>query len=176
MVSIADNVRLRTKLPQDARADYAWQSDSELTRLDAAVRLSMPFTRYLADYAAVLSYPPPNRRQFAVETNTGQHIGNCAYYNIDEAGGEAEVGIMIGERSYWDKGYGTVAMTTLVDHIFGNTELKRLYLKTLDTNLRAQRCFNKCGFTPCGSRVTDGNSFVLMEQYRHRWQQRRPSK
>jgi RimJ/RimL family protein N-acetyltransferase len=50
-----------------------------------------------------------NRRQFAVDTLEGRHIGNCAYYNIDKGGGEAEVGIMIGERSYWDKGYGTAA-------------------------------------------------------------------
>ncbi|MEE8582318.1 MAG: GNAT family N-acetyltransferase, partial [Dehalococcoidales bacterium] len=103
------------------------------------------------------------------------HIGNCAYYNIDEAGGEAEVGIMIGERSYWDKGYGTAAMNALVDDIFRNTKLKRLYLKTLDSNPRARRCFSKSGFTPCGSRVTDDNSFVLMEQYRQQWQKRQPA-
>jgi RimJ/RimL family protein N-acetyltransferase len=166
---------LRHKLPQDAKADYAWQSDTELTRLDAAVRLSMPFARYLADYAAILSYPSPNRRQFAVDTLEGQHIGNCAYYNIDEAGGEAEVGIMIGERNYWDKGYGTAAITALVDRIFRDTRLNRLYLKTLDTNLRALRCFDRSGFTHCGYRVTDGNSFVLMEQYRHQWQKRQPA-
>ncbi len=175
MISTTGKVRLRHKLPQDAKADYAWQSDPELTRLDAAVRLSMPFARYLVDYATVLSYPSPNRRQFAVETITGRHIGNCAYYNIDEASGEAEVGIMIGERGCWDKGYGTAAMNALVDHIFLNTKLKRLYLKTLDTNPRARRCFSKSGFTPCGRRVTDGNSFVLMEQYRHQWQKRQPT-
>jgi RimJ/RimL family protein N-acetyltransferase len=175
MVSTTVKVRLRNKLPQDAKADYAWQSDAELTRLDAAVRLSMPFARYLVDYAAILSYPSPNRRQFAVDTLEGRHIGNCAYYNIDKGGGEAEVGIMIGERSYWDKGYGTAAMNALVDHVFRDTKLNRLYLKTLDTNPRARRCFSKSGFTPCGHRVTDGNSFVLMEQYRHQWQKRQPA-
>ena len=175
MISTTGKVRLRNKLPQDAKADYAWQSDPELTRLDAAVRLSMPFARYLVDYAAILSYPSPNRRQFAVDTLEGRHIGNCAYYNIDEAAGETEVGIMIGERSYWDKGYGTAAMNALVDHIFRNTKLKRLYLKTLDTNPRALCCFSKSGFTPCGRRVTDGNSFILMEQYRHQWQKRQPT-
>jgi RimJ/RimL family protein N-acetyltransferase len=168
----AGKVRLRPKRPEDAESDYAWQSDAELTRLDAAIRLSMPFDRYLVDYATVLSFPSTNRRQFAVEALNGRHIGNCAYYNINEAGGEAEVGIMIGDSDYWDKGCGTDAITALVDHIFRSTKLKRLYLKTLDTNIRAQRCFQKSGFTPCGSRLSDGNSFVLMEQYRHQWQRR----
>jgi ribosomal-protein-alanine N-acetyltransferase len=175
MIGTTGKVRLRKKLPQDARADYNWQSDPELARLDAAVRLSMPFARYLVDYAGILIYPPPNRRQFAVETLEGRHIGNCAYYNIDEAAGETEVGIMIGERSCWDKDYGTAAMNALVDYIFRNTKLKRLYLKTLDNNPRALRCFSKSGFTTCGQRVTNGNSFVLMEQYRHQWQKQQPA-
>jgi RimJ/RimL family protein N-acetyltransferase len=175
MISSNGKVRLRQKLAQDATADYAWQSDPELTRLDAAVRLSMPFARYLIDYGVILSFPSPNRHQFAVDTLEGRHIGNCAYYNIDEAGGETEVGIMIGDRSYWDKGYGTATMNALVDLIFHDTKLKRLYLKTLDTNPRALRCFSKSGFTTCGRRVTDGNSFILMEQYRHQWQKRQPT-
>ena len=66
MISTTGKVRLRNKLPQDAKADYAWQSDPELTRLDAAVRLSMPFSRYLVDYAAI----GQNRRGF----NTFQPI------------------------------------------------------------------------------------------------------
>ena len=76
----------------------------------------------------------------------GRHIGNVMFYNIDVLKGEAEVGITIGDRRYWSHGYGTDALKTLDRYIFTNTKLTRLYLKTLDWNLRAQHCFQKAGF------------------------------
>ncbi len=62
------------------------------------------------------------------------------------------------------------ALGALVGLVFGTTELKRLYLKTLDWILRAQRCFAKCGFTPCGKMAQGNNCFVLMELTRERWE------
>jgi RimJ/RimL family protein N-acetyltransferase len=90
------------------------------------------------------------------------------YYNIDRLKGEAEVGITIGDRRYWGRGYGTDALETLIRYLFANTDLNRLRLKTLDWNHRAQRAFEKAGFVPCGkSRRSDG-SFILME-LRREW-------
>ena len=58
----------------------------------------------------------------------------------------------------------------MVDHVFRTTGLDRIFLKTLDWNLRAQKCFAKCGFTACGEMRRDGHSFVLMELDRERWE------
>ena len=159
-------IKLRSKRLPDARNDYAWQTDPELTQLDATPLLTMTFAQYLSEYTGELRYPSSARQQFAIETLEGRHIGNCIFYGIDKFKSEAELGIMIGDRDYWDKGYGTDAVTTLVDYIFSKTNLKRLYLKTLESNLRAQRCFQKCSFTPSGPLVKDGFSFVRMELHR----------
>jgi RimJ/RimL family protein N-acetyltransferase len=164
-MTINSKVILRDKKLADAQDDYAWQTDPELARLDAASVLTIPFSRYLSDYAAQLHYPSLTRRQFAIETLDGKHIGNCVYYDVNEADANAQLGIMIGNRDYWDKGYGADAVTTLLDHILGHTNLKRIHLKTLDSNHRAQKCFMKCGFTPYGRLVKDGFSFVLMERH-----------
>jgi len=165
-----NKVKLRNKRLADAQNDYAWQTDPELARLDAAPLLSGTFAWYLSGYAIELLYPSSTRYQFAIETVEGEHIGNCGCYDIDEATGEAELGIMIGNRDYWNKGYGTEAMSLLVSYIFRRTNLKRLYLKTLDWNSRAQKCFNKCGFTFSGHLVKNGLSFVLMEIHREWWE------
>ena len=77
---------------------------------------------------------------------------------------------MIGNRDYWCQGYGTDAIATLVDHIFTATGLKRIYLKTLDWNLRAQKCFQNCGFTPYTRVVRDGHTFLYMELKREQWE------
>lgn len=161
---------LRAKSLADARNDYTWQTDPELAWLDAAPVITIPFNEYLLAYESELFYSAPTRRSFAVETLDGKHIGNCVYYNIDKIKGEAEIGIMIGNRNYWDKGYGTDTVSTLIDYIFGNTSLNRLYLKTLASNGRAQKCFRKCALTPYGRATKDGFDFVLMDIERNEWQ------
>ena len=169
---IGSKIKLRDKKLADALDDYIWRTDAELAQLDASPLLTTTFPRYLSDYANELRYPSLIRHRFAVETLEGKHIGNCSYYNIDETKGEAELGIIIGNRDYWDKGYGTDTVNTLVNYIFHQTKLKRIYLKTLDSNSRAHKCFKKCGFTPYGHLVRDGFSFTLMEIIRKQWQER----
>ncbi len=165
-------IRLRDQIIDDASDNYAWQTDAELVQFDAASLLTITFEQYLSEYTSVLRYPSSTGYRFAIETLDGKHIGNCSYYNIDKMRGEAELGILIGNRDYWGKGYGTDAVTTLVSHIFRQTNLKRIHLKTLESNTRAQKCFEKCGFTPYGHRDRDGYSFVLMEILRQQWQKK----
>ena len=165
-----DKIRLREKRLLDAQNDYAWQTDPELVHLDATPPLTISFPQYLSAYADELHYPAPTRHLLAIETPDGKHIGNCVYYNTNETEEEAELGIMIGDSNYWGKGYGSDAIATLVNHVFSQTELERLYLKTLSWNQRAQKCFQKCGFTPCGHLHKDEHRFVLMELYREQWE------
>jgi RimJ/RimL family protein N-acetyltransferase len=169
-------VRLRGKKLSDARNDYAWQSDQELARLDAAPALSIAYAFYLLDYADQMHSRAGNRFPFAVETLEGRHIGNCTCYDVDTEEEEAQLGIMIGDRDYWGKGYGADAVTAMVGHVFRNTELRRIYLKTLNWNRRAQRCFEKCGFTPCGSLSRNGDDFIVMELTRGQWEKREESR
>jgi len=122
-------VVLRDKKLSDARNDYKWKKDPELAQLDAAPQLTSSFAQFLLNYSADLHFARSTSRQFAIETTDGKHIGNCGFYDINPVRGEAELGIMIGDRDYWDKGYGADAVNTLVDYIFRETELNRIYLK-----------------------------------------------
>jgi RimJ/RimL family protein N-acetyltransferase len=174
-VIVGKKVKLREKKLSDVHNDHRWQSDTELARLDASPLLRIPFPAYLLDYAGEIRKSRLDRYQLAVETFDGKHIGNCTCYDIDMTRGEVQLGIMIGDRNYWDKGYGADTITTLVNHIFLNTNIKRVYLKTLDWNLRAQKCFKNCGFTPYGQLNRDGNNFVVMELHREQWEKRQNS-
>jgi len=163
-------VVLREKRLDDAAEDYAWRCDEELAHLDAAIPLRLSFTEFLADYAEGLRSPSQHRRRFAIDTVEGKHIGNLMYYDIDENRSEAELGVMIGDRDYWNQGYGTDAITTLLEYIFSITSLKRIYLNTLDWNLQAQGCFEKCGFVPCKRVKRYSGTFIVMEIRRDSWQ------
>jgi len=163
-------VILRKKRLADAHDNYSWETDPELAQLDAAPVVTITLSQYLSDYANELHNSPSTSHRFAVDKLDSKYIGNCSYYNISETRGEAELGIIIGNRKYWNKGYGTDTVTTLVNYIFSQTNLNRIYLKTLKPNTRAQKCFQKCGFTPYGHLVKDGFSFVLMEILRKQWE------
>ena len=76
---------------------------------------------------------------------------------------------MIGDRDCWSKGYGADAVNALLGHVFDGVGLKRVYLKTLLSNTRARRCFQKCGFTPYGQISRNGHDFMLMEIRREDW-------
>ena len=166
-----ERVNIRPKKSADAKNDYRWQSDPELSALDAITPLTLSFQDYYQEYIETLKRPFPNRITFAVDTKDGRHIGNCVYYNIDKMMRETEIGIMIGERDYWSQGYGADIISTLIDYIFQRLKFQRVYLKTLETNLRAQQCFRKCGLKSYGYMERDGYKFLLMDMSRSQWQE-----
>lgn len=159
-------VALREKCFDDISNDYAWRCDPELSRYDATAPLKLSLREYTLYYAEQLQHPKEGRCWFAIDSLDGKHIGNCMYYDVDEGRKQAKIGIIIGDREYWDKGCGSEAVTLLATHIFEETGLERVYLDTLVWNTRAQRCFQKCGFVVCGRLNRKGNDFVIMELQR----------
>lgn len=137
-------VRLRDKTELDGLREYQWSLDPEIRALNPVVDC---MTSAVA---------------FTVETLSGEHIGSCGAYSGTLR--EAQVGIAIGDKSFWGKGYGTEAMNLLVDYCFHVLGLQRVYLKVLETNTRAQRSYKKCGFVRYGKLCMKGYDFVLMEK------------
>jgi RimJ/RimL family protein N-acetyltransferase len=154
---------LREKRLSDAADDYAWASDAELTRFNAALPLDIPFSEYLGNYEERLHRMWQQGGIFAIETPGGKHIGSCMYYDVDKWRRTVTLGIMIGDRAYWNKGYGTDAITTIVEHLFHTTNVNKILAEILDWNIRGQRCFEKSGFRVSERTVKHGDSFVVMK-------------
>ncbi|MBI4769217.1 MAG: GNAT family N-acetyltransferase, partial [Chloroflexi bacterium] len=74
------------------------------------------------------------------------HIGSCGLHRIQWRERSAELGISIGDRSYWGRGYGTDTVRTLVNHGFGTLNLNRIFLRVFAHNARAIRAYEKAGF------------------------------
>ena len=159
-------VILCPKTLDEARRDYRWQKDSELMAFSGYPRLEENFAQYLTHCLSAYK-KQPSREIFTIKTISGhEHIGNCAVYDVDHSKNEAQIGILIGEREYWDLGYGADAVNSLVEHVFKDMDIQRIYLRTREDNLRARACFEKCGFKPCGTLWRDGYNFILMELLR----------
>src|SRR4030043_431789 len=69
-------------------------------------------------------------------------------------------------KNSWNRGYGADAILATLNHFFSQNHIKRVHLKTLNWNIRAQKCFQKCGFAPCGQITYGCYTFILMETQR----------
>lgn len=56
-----------------------------------------------------------------------------------------ETQIIIGEKEYWGKGYGTEAIKELIKRA-KSKGISKIYLEVRPDNLRAIRAYEKCGF------------------------------
>jgi RimJ/RimL family protein N-acetyltransferase len=86
------------------------------------------------------------------ENGAWTHIGNVGLHRIDWKNRVATLGIVIGEKEYWGKGYGTEAVKTMLRYAFYELGLNRVELETYSFNPRAQRCYEKAGFRREGVR------------------------
>ena len=171
-----EKVIIREKRLDDAPNDYAWRTDEELARLDATRPLRMSYQEFLRISKEELLYTSPSSKRLAIDTFEGRHIGNCMYYDVDVRRGEAELGIMIGDRDYWSKGYGTDSVDRLLDHIFSTTSLGLVYLHTLVWNKRARLSFAKSGFKDVSTVRRGGMEFMRMEVASEEWKENHDSK
>lgn len=84
---------------------------------------------------------------FAIETiEDEKYIGGCGINNVDWKNSVAEIGIFIGNKDYWGKGYGTDAMQVLIKFIFNEMNINKIKLQVFSFNERAIKCYKKCGF------------------------------
>ena len=87
----------------------------------------------------------------AIETTEGVHIGNLGLHAIDWKNRNAELGIFIGEKAYWNQGYGTDAIRTLLGLAFREMNLHRVFLRVDADHPRGIRCYEKVGFRRDGT-------------------------
>jgi RimJ/RimL family protein N-acetyltransferase len=106
----------------------------------------------------------PGERAGEIDDGAGAEswrlIGTFAFDSIDWHNRSAEFGIMIGEKSYWNQGYGTEAVRLLTHHGFKTLNLNRIFLHVFENNTRAIRAYEKAGFIHEGrerqAEFTDG--------------------
>jgi RimJ/RimL family protein N-acetyltransferase len=140
-------VNLRAREMTDLDRNYRWMNDREVTE-----HLAM---RYPLSLAAEEMWIREGSSKpivygvnvfFAIETKDGEHIGNISFHEMSVERRKARLGIVIGDKAYWSKGYGTDSMLTFLRFAFDEMNLHRIDLTVDDDNLRGIACYRKCGF------------------------------
>jgi RimJ/RimL family protein N-acetyltransferase len=143
-------VRLRALEPSDVENAYKWVNDREVTHY---LMVRYPWSRvqeekYLNENSARENNFEDVR--LAIETLDGKHIGMTGLHRARPEDRSAELGILIGDKSFWSSGYGTDTVQTLLRFAFDQMNLHKVALGVFEYNERGQACYRKCGFVEEG--------------------------
>jgi len=143
-------VNLRAPELGDLERNARWVNDREVTHFLA---LRYPFSQP-AEESWLRGYCERPQSHagvlFAIETKDGRHIGHVELADGSPEDRKARLGVVIGEKDCWSRGYGTDAVSTMLRFAFDEMNLNKVWLTTFDLNARAQACYRRCGFVEEG--------------------------
>jgi len=148
-----DHIRLRRNERSDIPKFVEWLNDPEVRRY---LSINLPISQASEDqwFENMLKLPAAEQpygieiREAGAET-TGERwrlIGNCSFMDINWTVRSAEVGLFIGDKSCWNKGYGTEVMRLLLSLGFDTYNLNRVFLRVDAANRGGIRAYEKAGF------------------------------
>ena len=72
--------------------------------------------------------------------------GGADEYGLETAEDVYGVDLFIGEPDLWNRGIGTRALSAMVGYLFDEVDARRVVIDPHVANIRAVRCYEKCGF------------------------------
>jgi RimJ/RimL family protein N-acetyltransferase len=149
--------------PDRLAAMVHWRNDPAVNRyLRQGIRTLEEVQEWYAQY-----FSGAENKLYAVYADTIL-IGYGMLEHIDTPHRSGEIGIVIGNPAYWNKGVGAQAVTHLTTLAFTRYHLHRLYAVIQGDNIASRRCFEKMGFQPEGrlreARYVNG-AFIDLHYY-----------
>lgn len=162
-----DRLFLAPLVIEDADSYCKWLNDPEVAINLTAFDKQYPLHR---EKAVIEDMIKRNSQTFSIVLKDSEKlIGNCSLFDIDKDDRKAELGIMIGDKTVWNKGYGTEAIILLLDYGFNILNLNNIYLKVFEYNENAVSCYQKVGFKLIGrhrqARIVMGKKYdeIMMD-------------
>ena len=147
-----ERIRLRAIEREDLPRYVEWLNDPEVTA-GLATRFPISLTDEISWFEN-LNNRPIQERGLAVDVKIAdavwQHIGGVSFEHIEWIDRAAEFGICIGDKTFWNQGYGTEATRLMLKHGFETLNLHRIFLRVYENNPRAIRAYEKVGFVKEG--------------------------
>jgi len=172
-----ERIFLREVVLSDATLMYCrWMNDTKVNQY-LECRFEKWTIKKLQDYIRQTQNNPDNLLLAIVLKNKNKHIGNIKIGPINCVHKFAKVGIIIGEKSFWGKGFATKAVKLAVDYAFNTLGLHKLTAGVYANNIASVRVFEKSGFSVegvekkqyyCNGQYVDCVSFgLLKDEFQH---------
>ena len=137
---VGERIYLSPRNVEDVEIFTEWMNDFYIT--DYTGRSYSTIT--LQEEKAYLEKNQDDKNTFViVDSTTDQMIGTIGLHCIDNINRTATLGIFIGDKNYWSKGYGTEAIQLILDFGFNYLNLNNIDLALMEFNQRALKCYEK---------------------------------
>ncbi|RIK44127.1 MAG: hypothetical protein DCC58_08680 [Chloroflexi bacterium] len=173
-----ERVLLRALTRDDLPRMWAFNNDLDVELAGGGdPPMPQPFERLLADFERDWSSGGRDDTLFAIEVE-GTFIGACVLMHPNHTAHTVEMGIAIGDKNYWSKGYGREVVRLLVDYAFRYRNYQRVWLWVHGRNLRGIKAYQAAGFVEEGRlrrHVYSNGAYddaVYMGILREEWEQR----
>lgn len=129
----------------DIETMYQWYNDQEVNLWSSG---AWPLnTLQTKDQLAVKFLDgSPDTYRYSILDQNNLLIGTLGFKEINGPARSAALFIVIGDKTYWSKGYGTDALIIFTRFLFTQWNFHRISLDTWDKNIRAIRAYEKVGF------------------------------
>lgn len=148
MILKGNKTILRPIRMSDAHRFFMWMSDPCVNKYTTRKNITLKEEK---NWIKNLSKRKTDKI-FAIDTIDKMHIGSIGLHHIKKQDKNTVLGIFIGDKNYWDKGYGRDSITTLLDYCFNKLKLHRMELSVYDYNKRAISLYKKLGFKTEGEK------------------------
>lgn len=146
------NLILRKMKISDANKNYLhWLNDSEINQYLEARFEKFNLSR-LRSYVHKISHDRNYLFLAIIHRSTGKHIGSIKIGPVILPHRFADVGIIIGEKSFWGKGFACEAIRLAKDYAFRKLKINKLTAGSYSNNIGSIKAFKKSGFSVEGIR------------------------
>lgn len=142
------------ELQEIARLITKWVNDEIVTYFMFTGQKPQNSAAIVADFKKQLE-AQNNIIFLVVDIKTQKAIGYAGLYEIHPTARKAEFRILIGEKDFWGKGYGTEVTELVTYYGFDRLNLNRIYLGYTAKNKNSGRVYEKAGYTYEGTLKED---------------------
>ncbi|MCA1063698.1 GNAT family protein [Rossellomorea sp. AcN35-11] len=143
-------VQLRELTLDDVEDRYQWCLDQDVIKHLNMPEKYPPFSREETERWIEMCMKKTNGYEQRAIMTEGTHIGWVDLKNIDQLNKHAELGIAVGDKTFWGKGYGLAAMKEMLMWGFHELGLNKIWLRVEVDNEKAIKSYLRMGYVEEG--------------------------
>ena len=163
MILMTPHLVMRLPMPQAAPLVVGWLNDPEVVKYSEQRHKKHTVESQLDYWKSPATVEPNLVRIISLQENYA--IGSISA-TIDQHNNIANVGILIGDKSKWGKGFGYEAWECFCNYLFFEKQIRKIEAGCMSINGAMNRICQKFGMWPEGVRkghfLVDGKSVDLM--------------